>query len=66
MNAVELCKSLMMHAVFAEHTGQRRPSEVMEALKFFFTDAEIGDAREAAGLSREPSWPTGEATKPSG
>jgi len=44
VTGVELCMSMMCHAVWGDHTAQRRPSEVKEALKFFFTDEEIAEA----------------------
>jgi hypothetical protein len=37
---------MMQHSVFSERTQERRPSEVKEALKFFFTDEEIKQAND--------------------
>jgi hypothetical protein len=35
---------MMQYATFAEHTQNRRASEVKDALRFFFTDSEIDQA----------------------
>lgn len=41
---IKLCASMLQHAVWAEHTQDRRPSEVKETLRFFFTDMELACA----------------------
>jgi hypothetical protein len=46
MTSVELCIKMLQYSVFAEITQERRPSEVKEALKFFFTDEEIKRASD--------------------
>lgn len=49
---IKLCASMLNHALFADHTQERRASEVKSALQFFFTDAEIECAR--ADVSGKP------------
>lgn len=43
-NNVNMCVRLMQYAIFADRTQERRPSEVKEALRFFFTEEEIEQA----------------------
>lgn len=40
----ELCVRMLQHSAFASHMDNKRPSEVKEALKFFFADEVIQQA----------------------
>lgn len=37
----ELCVRMLQYAAMAKHTEDRKSSEIKDALRFFFTDAEI-------------------------
>ncbi len=41
---VALCVQMLQYAFWSDHTGDRRPSEVIEALKFFFPDEVIAES----------------------
>jgi hypothetical protein len=55
---IKLCASMLQYAVWADHTKDRRPSEVKETLKFFFTDEEIASAIADISGKERPSLET--------
>lgn len=57
MSAIDLCARMLQHAVWADHTKGKRPSELKDALRFFFTNEEI-DTAVAVITGRAPATET--------
>jgi hypothetical protein len=41
MSPEDLCGQMLTYSFWADRTAERKPSEIKEALRFFFTDDEI-------------------------